>query len=113
MYKLAARSLFSTVTTPMSWRGCYSFLWIALLILDLYLIMVRVKQRGIKHHFWVFGMTQPGIESRCPGPLVNSATIMPTNRFLKRVHIQVNRRKTLLRILANVDENIHTHKICI
>ena len=30
--------------------------------LDPYLIMLSVKQGGIKYHFWVFGMTQPGIE---------------------------------------------------
>ena len=27
--------------------------------------------------FWVFGMTQPGIEPRSPGPLANTLTIMP------------------------------------
>ena len=27
--------------------------------------------------FWVFGMTQPGIEPRFPGPLANSLTVMP------------------------------------
>ena len=33
-------------------RGeCYSFLWIAALTLDLYLIMLSVKQEGIKYHF--------------------------------------------------------------
>ena len=31
--------------------------------------MLSVKQGGIKYHFWVFGMTWPGIERRCPGPL--------------------------------------------
>ena len=30
--------------------------------------MLSVKQGGIKYHFWVFGMTWPGIE---PGPLAN------------------------------------------
>ena len=24
--------------------------------------MLSVKQEGIKYHFWVFGMTRPGIE---------------------------------------------------
>ena len=41
--------------------------------------MLNDKQGGIKYHFffWVFGMTQPRIEPRFPGPLVNTLTIMP------------------------------------
>ena len=39
--------------------------------------MVNVKQGGIKYHFWVFGMTRPGIEPRSPGPLAITQTIMP------------------------------------
>ena len=27
--------------------------------------------------FWVFGMTQPGIEPKSAGPLANTQTIMP------------------------------------
>ena len=34
--------------------------------------MVSVKQECIKYHFWVFGMTQPGMEPRSPGPLMNT-----------------------------------------
>ena len=32
--------------------------------------------------FWVFGMTQPGIEPRSPGPLANTLTARPVMRFL-------------------------------
>ena len=39
--------------------------------------MLSVKQGGIKYHFWVFGITRPGIEPRSPGPLANTLTIMP------------------------------------
>ena len=39
--------------------------------------MLSDKQGGIKYHFWVFGMIQPGIEPKFPGPLVNTLTIMP------------------------------------
>ena len=39
--------------------------------LDMYLILLRDKQGGIKF-FKVFGMTQPGIEPRSPGPLANT-----------------------------------------
>ena len=42
--------------------------------LDPYLLMLSVKQGGIKYHFWVFGMTRPGIEPRSPGPLSNTLT---------------------------------------
>ena len=31
--------------------------------------MLSVKLGGIKYHFWVFGMTRPGIEPRSPRPL--------------------------------------------
>ena len=68
---------FSIVTTPRCWGGRNSFPWIAALILDPYLIMLSVKRGGIKYHFWVFGMTRLGIESRFPRTLVNTLTIMP------------------------------------
>ena len=42
-----------------------------------YLIMLSVKPGGIKYHFWVFGMTQPGIEPRSPRPLANTLRIKP------------------------------------
>ena len=29
--------------------------------------MLSVNQGGIKYHFWVFGMTRPGIEPGLPG----------------------------------------------
>ena len=52
-------------TTP--FPGLFHF------ILDPYLIMLSVKQGGIKNHFfWVFGMTQPGIEPHSPRPLANT-----------------------------------------
>ena len=43
---------FSIATTPKCRGGCYSFLWTALLTLELYLIMLSVKQVGIKYHFF-------------------------------------------------------------
>ena len=45
--------------------GHYSFPWIAPLTLDTYLLLLSVKQGGIK-----YGMTRPGIEPSSPGPLV-------------------------------------------
>ena len=44
--------------------------------LDPFLIMLSVKQRGIKYHFWVFGITRTGIEPRSPWPLASALTIM-------------------------------------
>ena len=62
--------LISIPTTPRCRGGCYTFLWIAPLTLDLYLIILSVKQVGIKYHFFFFfflslwfGMTWPGIET--------------------------------------------------
>ena len=47
------------------------------------LIMLSAKQGGIKYHFfWVFGMTQLGIEPRSPRPLVNTLLIRPMARFI-------------------------------
>ena len=41
-----------SIATTLKWKGgCYSFLWIAPLNLDPYLIMLNVKQRGIKDYF--------------------------------------------------------------
>ena len=44
--------------------------------LDPYLIMLSVKQGGIKYHFWVLGMTLPGIETRSRVTLANTLTLM-------------------------------------
>ena len=63
---------FSTDTTLKCKEESYSLPWIAPLTFDSY-IMLRVKQRGIKYHFFkVFGMTQLGIEPWSPGPLANT-----------------------------------------
>ena len=40
----------------------------------MYLILLSVKEGGIKYHFKVFGMTQPGIEPRSPGPIGEHST---------------------------------------
>ena len=42
---------FSIATSPMSTEGFLSFLWIAPLTHDTYLIVLSVKQGGIKYHF--------------------------------------------------------------
>ena len=42
---------FSVATTPRCRGRRYSFLWITLLTHDLYLIMLSVKQEGIKSHY--------------------------------------------------------------
>ena len=45
------KAFFTIATTQRCWKGRYSFPRIAPLKLDLYLIMLSVKQRGIKYHF--------------------------------------------------------------
>ena len=42
------------------------------------LIMVSVKQGGIKYHFFEFwGLTRPGIKPQSPGPLTNTLSTEP------------------------------------
>ena len=44
--------------------------------------MLCAKQAGVKYHFWLFGMTQPGIEPRSPGPLAKILIIMPVYIYI-------------------------------
>ena len=46
---------FSIATTPRCRGGRYSFTPLLHFTLDTYLILLSVKQRGIKYHFKVFG----------------------------------------------------------
>ena len=57
--------------------------------------MLSVKQRGIKYHFWVFGMTRPGIEPRFPGPLANTNYI-----YLKYTRLFCNKPFIELKLTA-------------
>ena len=48
--------------------------------------MLNAKQVGIQvPFFWVFVMTQPGIEPQFPGPLVNTLMIRPMDRLPEQV----------------------------
>ena len=47
--------------------------------------MLRIKQGGIKNHFWVFGMTRSGIEPRTPEPLAKTLLIKPMAQFLIQI----------------------------
>ena len=69
---------FSIATTPKSEGGRYSFPRLPHFTLDPFLIMLNVKQGGIKYQFWVFGMTRLGIEPRSRGPLANTLLIRST-----------------------------------
>ena len=51
-------SFFSIAITPRCWRERYYFHWIFPIILDPYLIILSVKQNGIKYYVWVFVMTR-------------------------------------------------------
>ena len=84
---------FLIATTPRCSKGTTSFPGLLHFTLDLYLIMLSVKQGGIEYpffflfFFWVFGMTWPGIEPRSPGPLANTLTIMPMSGILVNDYI--------------------------
>ena len=102
---------FSIATTPRCRGGCYSFPGLLYFTLDPYLIMLGVKQGGIKYHFWVFGMTRPGIEPRSPGPLANTLTARPMSGKLL-----VMRSKSFIKTLnavisASIDENRPAHQL--
>ena len=62
---------FSKATTLRCRGGATPFPGLLHFTIDPYLIVLSVKQGGIKYHFWVFGMTRRGVEPRFPGPLAN------------------------------------------
>ena len=71
---------FSIATTPRCRGGRYSFPWIAPLYpwsLPYNAVLSKVASSTI---FWVFGMTQTGIEPRSPGSLANNLTLTPLFR---------------------------------
>ena len=68
------KALFSIATTPRCRGGCSSFPGLLHFALNAYLIMLSVKQGGIKYHFL---SPQPGIEPWSPGPLANTLLIRP------------------------------------
>ena len=49
--------------------------WIAPLTISPYLLMLSVKQGGIKYHFQVYSRTRPGIKRWSPGPLKNTLCV--------------------------------------
>ena len=82
---------FSIVNTPRCRRGHYSFPWIAPFTLDPYLIMLSVKQGGIKYHFlslW-YDLTWDWISvSWATGKCSNHYTKGPVT--LKYIHTQIS-----------------------
>ena len=70
-------SLFNSYYTKVYGEGATSFPALLHFTLDTYLLLLIVKQGGIKYHFYVFGMTWPGIEPRSSGPLANTLPTGP------------------------------------
>ena len=86
---------FSIATTP-RWRESVTpFPGLLHFILDLYLIMLSVKQGHTKYHFWVFGMNQPGIEPWYSGPLGNSLKKEQNKQVNFRLFIQSKGKRPL------------------
>ena len=52
--------------------------------------MLSAKQDSIKYNFWVFGMTQPGIEPWSPEPLANTLLIKPMPRYFYKFYTFFN-----------------------
>ena len=67
------KSPFSIATTSRCRGRCDLFPWIAPLTFYLYLIMLSIKQGGIKYHF----LSRLWIEPRSPGPLANTLPAIP------------------------------------
>ena len=63
---------FSIATSPKCKGGHYAFPGLLHFTIDMYLILLSIKQGGIKYHFKVFGMMRPAIDSRSPGTLANT-----------------------------------------
>ena len=72
---------FSIATTPIYREGRYSFPWIALFILDTYLILLSVSKEVSSTIFKVFGMTRPGIKPRSPD---SWRTLYPLDQWVSR-----------------------------
>ena len=70
------RAPFSIATTSRFGEGATPFPGLLHFSLDLYLIVLSAKQVGIRYHFWVLGITRPGIEPRSPGPLANTLYLL-------------------------------------
>ena len=68
---------FSFATTTRCWKRRHSFLRIAPLTLDPYLIMLSVKQWGVNYHFFESLVWRLRIDPLSLGPLANTRTIMP------------------------------------
>ena len=75
---------FSIATTPRCRGGHNSFRWIAPLnprLLHLTLDCWALSKEVSSTIFKVFGMTQPGIEPKSPGPLANTQHTRPMTWF--------------------------------
>ena len=93
--------------------------------LDTYLIMLSIKQGGIKYHLWDFDLTQPGIEPPSPRPLVNTGTMMPIGQFDQVGRVSINGvggrglipgwviSKTQKMVRDSSLSNTQHHKVCI
>ena len=97
----------SIATTPKCRGARYSFPWIAPLYPCPRLIVLSAKQGGIKYHFWVFGMTPPGIEPRSTRLLANALTIMPINVYEQDLALNNPQGSICYKIPTNQKNNIN------
>ena len=92
-----------SIATPPRCRGeCYFIAWIAPLYP--YLIMLSVKQGGIKYHFWVFGMTRPEIEPRSLRIVANILLIRPIcmRNIIFAIYVYVHYTVSTIFIMYNI-----------
>ena len=67
---------FSIATIWRCREGCYSFHWITPLYPRSLPYNAVLRKAASSTIFWVFGMTQPGIEPQSLGPLANTLLIL-------------------------------------
>ena len=100
---------FSLNTTSKCQEERYSFPGLRHFTLDPNLIMLSIKQFGIKYHFWVFGITGPVFETQSPGALTNTLSIGQWTGIHIYIHIYI-----YIYMYTNIHIYTHIYKhICV
>ena len=85
-----SKAPFSIATTPMCMGECYSFPTIAQLYLDTYLIILSIKQGGIKYHFLSFRYDSIWDWTAVPRGISEHSTTTPMGRYAQNNDIRTN-----------------------
>ena len=83
---------FSIATTPRCREGHYSFLWIAPITHDPYVIIPSVKQKSIKYYFLSLWYDSTWDLTKSPRSLGNTLTIMPVIYIYIYIYMHIANR---------------------